>query len=110
MISVEEEAAMCREYRERLVARLPSDWTVTYVGLVDRLKGGASKHGLKPGCLCVKASIRSKLFAEGLSICIGIGMPEGKKMDPSTVVDLLNGAMRHAEAQRAEMRKKLGGR
>jgi hypothetical protein len=106
-MDINDEAEMCAEYRQQLAGCMPERWSIQYVGLVDRLPGGASKHGIKPGCLCVKAAARSKLFGEGLSVCIGIGEPDGRKMDPSVVAGLLEGALKHAEQQRS---REVGGR
>jgi pyruvoyl-dependent arginine decarboxylase (PvlArgDC) len=95
-MDINEMAKMCAEYRQEIEAKLRNGWAVSYVGPVDALPGGAAKHGIEAGVLCVKARIRSAKIGRMLTVCIGVGRA-GRKMDPGMVSAILNGALESAE-------------
>lgn len=94
-------ATMCHEYKIEVERKLKPGVKVIYIGPVDNLPGGAKKHGLIPGVLCVKIEFESKKFREYLKVCLGIGTADGRKMDPAQAAAILNGMVDQAEKQRA---------
>jgi len=99
-------AKLCAEYRSKLQDKVRRGIEIVYVGPVDDLPGGAQQHAIASGFLVVKARMRSRVVKDMLEVCVGIGKPEGRKMEPGMAAALIAGTLGQAEQRRAT----LGGK
>lgn len=95
---MDEVFAMLQEYRRRAQEHLGAKWRIVKSGLASPTQ--AQRLGLKPGCLWISASSRSERFGEDVTVCVGIGTPDGSKMPFDLLTTMLEKGKQEAEAKR----------